>query len=81
MTLKREYISVTTNADGDGTGNGARTILGKLYCVKWIDGTFADGVDAVISCVGGIVDTTLLTLTDANIDAMYYPRNLVHSEA
>lgn len=74
-------INATTNGSGAATvtrgiqGGGGSMLL---YAVEWIDGDFADGVDAVLSCVNtvGGVDRTLLTLTDANNDAIYYPRVL-----
>jgi hypothetical protein len=58
-------------------------VNGYLEAVEWIDGSFANGVDAVISAynTGSAVDNTLLTLTNADDDAWYYPRVLVHSEA
>jgi hypothetical protein len=81
MTLKREYLSGITSTAGAATIYGQRTILGQLYQVKWIDGDLADGVDATLYAVGSIIDQTLTTLTDANSDAIYKPRDLQHSEA
>lgn len=77
-------LSVTTNAGGVGS---ASDILDAgqaylLHAVEWIDGTLVDGVDAVLSCIArplGMADKVLLTLTDANIDKTYYPRELEHS--
>jgi len=65
----------TTDATGALTVTGDVAIEGLLHSVEWIDGTFADGVDAVISLVrdDDASDITLLTLTDANIDKIYYP--------
>jgi hypothetical protein len=59
------------------------TARGILHAVEWIDGTFADGVDAVLSVVrdDNAADYTLLTLTNADIDKVYYPRELVHTVA
>ena len=55
-----------------------RLLLGPLalYAVEWIDGTLADGVGAVLSVTDtlGGVDKSLLTLTNANDDKLYYPR-------
>ena len=55
-------------------------MLGLLYAVEWIDGTLDDGVDGTLKAVttSSAVDMTLLTLTDANDDAFYYPRHQVH---
>lgn len=46
-----------------------------LYKVVWVDGTLDDGVDAVLSITNtqSGVDETILTLTDANSDKVYYP--------
>jgi hypothetical protein len=54
-----------------------------LYEVQWVDGDLADGVDAVLSVTGtpSGVDKTLLTLTNANNDAVYYPRVLESDNA
>lgn len=47
-----------------------------LYAVEWIDGDLEDGVDATLSMTSTSsgVDKTLLTLTNADNDAWYYPR-------
>jgi hypothetical protein len=72
----------TTDASGDLTVNSTENaIFGYLYAVRWIDGTFENGVDAVLSTVNHDAAATLLTLTDANDDAWYYPRSLVHDES
>ena len=70
-------LRLTTNGSGVGTANADLPIRGLLYAVEWVDGDLADGVDSVISVQngpGGAV--TLLTLTNANVDTMYYPREL-----
>lgn len=74
-TLSDLRINATTDASGDATETSA-SLQGLLYAIEWIDGDFADGVDAVISCIytGSGVDQTLITLTNANDDAWYYPR-------
>jgi len=76
--MKHMSLMGITSTAGGVTISGERSVLGRLYEVKWIDGTLADGVGAVLSAVGGVVDTTLLTLTAANSDAVYRPRALVH---
>jgi len=78
--LKSIKLTGTTSAGGAVTITATRSILARLYAVEWIDGTFDDGVDGTLSFVQSEseVDTTLLTLTDANSDAWYYPRALVH---
>jgi hypothetical protein len=73
----------TTIADGSATVLSEAAYVGKLFAVAWVDGNFTDGIDAVLSVTqtDGGVDYTLLTLTNADNDAMYYPRVVVHSEA
>lgn len=78
MILDEMELSGTTDGDGALTVNGESAILGRLYAIQWVDGDFTDGVDAVISTQGHGASKTLLTLTDANTDALYYPRDLVH---
>lgn len=80
-TMRRQVLLGTTSTAGAVIINGERTILGRLYAVKWIDGDLVDGVDAVLSAIGGVVDTPLLTLSNADNDAIYYPRNIMHSES
>jgi hypothetical protein len=82
---KLRYLQLTGTTDGSGdlTVNATKSITGWLYAVEWVLGTFAAGVDAVLSeqsRVSGVA-RTLLTLTDANANAIYYPRYIVHSEA
>jgi hypothetical protein len=79
-------VKLHGTTDGtDGTA-GAATILaplsltGLLHAVEWTDGDLANGVDAVLSLVrgDGAADVTLLTLTNADDDAIYYPRGEVN---
>lgn len=83
--MKPRYLELeaTTNGSGDATVNAAKQITGQLYAIEWVLGTFAAGVDATLteqSRPSGVA-RTLLTLTDANANAIYYPRYIVHSEA
>jgi hypothetical protein len=82
MRLKTRRLNVTTDASGDATTNDTLSIFGQLYAVETIDGDLADGVDLTLSVQSTESGTalTLLTLTDFNTDAMYYPRHLVHGE-
>ena len=81
--LKEAILVGTTSTAGAATINDTRATLGKLYAVEWIDGTLSDGVDAVLTCqnTASGVAQTLLTLTDANDDDWYYPRDVVHDLA
>lgn len=84
--IQQVKFAITTDGSGAYTstvatapqGEVSRDGLGPwlLYAVEWVDGALADGVDAVLSVTNTLsgVDLTLLTLTDANSDLMYYPR-------
>ena len=76
-------FSVTTDASGDGTATAVSPASGWLEAVDWIDGSFADGVDGTLTVTGtdSATDHTLLTLTNANSDAVYYPRRVVDTTA
>ena len=81
--LKEAILTGTTSTAGAATINDTKAILGRLYAVEWIDGTLSDGVDAVLTAqnTASAVAQTLLTLTDANDDDWYYPRDVVHDLA
>jgi hypothetical protein len=74
MNLKRYRIDVTTIADGSGSDTHDKYVRGFVHKVVWMDGDYADGVDAVLSVTEtpAGVDETLLTLTNANVDDVYY---------
>lgn len=77
----RTRINLTTPSDGTSKSELAPQVChGLLYKVTWIDGDYADGVDAVLSVTDtpSGVDETVLTLTNANDDARYYPRHAEH---
>jgi hypothetical protein len=76
-------LTGTTDGSGDLVVTGEFSILGWLVAVEWVDGDFADGVDAVLSVVDtpSGVDQTLLTLTDANDDKWYFPTGPEHDQA
>jgi len=79
--LKDRRLYGTTSAGGDATINDTMAIFGLLVAVSWIDGSLADGVDAVLSTQDSEGAQTLLTLTNANNDAVYYPRHDACSSA
>lgn len=79
-------FDITTDSSGDYTDSvyitertGQEAVL--LYAVDWQDGTLADGVDATLAMANDGVSTTILTLTDANNDAWYFPRELEDDNA
>ncbi len=74
-------LTGTSDATGDVTITATRSIVGKFYAVTWIDGDLADGVDGTLSVTvrpEAAADLVLLTLTNANVDAEYMPREPVH---
>lgn len=83
MSLRDVNLRGTTDENGDATINHDGLIKGRLYRVEWVDGDLADGVDGTITMQNtpSGVAQTVLTLTDANSDADYYPRVLVHDAA
>lgn len=79
--MKKVKLSITSDGSGDGTTTDTANIFGWLYAVQWLIGTCDAGVDVTLSTVNSDAAATLLTLTDANADALYYPRALIQSEA
>ena len=81
--LKWVKLYGTTATGGAVTVTAETSVRGLLHAVEWIDGDLADGVDAVLSVVrdDNAADYTLLTLTNADNDLVYYPRVIIHSEA
>lgn len=80
MSIENIDLRGTTAAGGTATITAGKSVIGRLLAVEWVDGTLVDGVDAVLKVTNrqSGVDRTLLTLTDANADAFYYPREQVH---
>lgn len=81
--IKSRKLTGTTAAGGGLTVDDTLSIVGELVAVEWAIGSFDAGVDAVLSVqtTESGVAQTLLTLTDANANAWYRVRHLVHSEA
>lgn len=82
--LETLVLSITTDGSGDATVNSSYLIYGTLYAVEWVQGTLASGAaDATLtvqSTPSGVA-YTLLTLTNAAGNAMYYPRALLNDLA
>ncbi len=83
MKLQAIPLMGTTNGSGAATITATIPTFGLLQSVEWVDGDLVDGVDAVLSVTDNQsgVDSTLLTLTNANSDAWYYPRQVAHDNA
>ena len=71
-----------TDASEAMTETSTRTVMGFIEKILWVDGTFVDGVDCVLSATetANGVDEVLWTGTDVNSDATYYPRALIHGD-
>lgn len=75
--MQVKVINITTDENGDFVGSLVVKTPAKLHMAQWVDGDLVDGVDAVLICTQftpRTLVTTLLDLTDANNDAVYYPR-------
>lgn len=68
-------LDVTVDASGDGNTTG-NAVMGTLYAVQLVDGTFDDGVDVTITAEQGDLSIPLLVKADFNSDQMVYPRVL-----
>lgn len=79
--IKFRKLEGTTNSSGAVTITADEAIYGMAYGFKWVDGGLTDGVDATLSITDTPegVDTTLLTLTNANDDAFYILREQAKS--
>lgn len=75
--MKVVSIPVTTDSGGAFVGTHVVKTPAKLQAAQWIKGTLANGVDATLIVTQfspRTLVTTLLTLTDANADALYHPK-------
>jgi predicted RecA/RadA family phage recombinase len=78
--MKKQTISVTTIADGSGTGIG-HSVFGELCAVEYQPGTIATGATITLTC-DGVGSKPLLTKASAGTAvAWFYPRDLVHAVA
>ena len=83
MSIQTIKLTGTTDGSQNATIVAERPVTGYLEMVDWIDGDLTDGVDAVLSSTltSSGTSQTLLTLTNANSDAVYYPRRVVDTTA
>lgn len=78
--MKRQRISLTTDASGDAAVTGV-AVLGKLYAIEYRPGTIATGATLTVTCEA---DSSKPLLTKANAgtsNLWFYPRDLVHGVA
>ena len=83
MSIQTIKLTGTTDGSQNATIVAERPVTGYLEMVDWIDGDLTDGVDAVLSSTltSSGTSQTLLTLTNANSDAVYYPGRVVDTTA
>lgn len=68
-------MPVTCDTAGAGTTLFEENdIVGLVYAVQLIDGTFADGVDVTVTVEQGDLSIPILAKVDFNTDQMVYPR-------
>lgn len=83
--LSEIRLTGTTAADGSLTVTATRSVLGVLYAVEWIDGTFDNNVTFTLSCTDSPsgADQTLLAISagSADNDEFFYPRDAIVSLA
>lgn len=75
--MQVKVFNILTNGSGAYVGTLAVRTPAKLVAAQWVDGDLVDGVDATLICTQFTprdLVTTLLTLTNANNDAFYYPK-------
>jgi hypothetical protein len=81
MFCKRETVTITTAADGTGTGY-SNVVNGRILSVQYVkptSGGFSDGVDFNITTE--TTGQTVLAKNDVNASAIHCPRQAVHSVA
>lgn len=83
MSLHTVKLTGTTDGSQNATITAEKAVFGYLEMVDWVDGDLTDGIDSVLSVASTSSGTsqTLLTLTNANSDAVYYPRRVVDTTA
>lgn len=75
--IRVRVFNIVTDENGDYVGTLTVRTPAKLYAAQWVDGDLVDGVDATLICTQfspRTLVTTLLTLTNADDDALYYPQ-------
>lgn len=68
-------VSLTTDSSGAATGY-TPTFTGRIHSIRYLKSTFDNGVDFTITLDG--TGEAILTLTDQNASAQWYPRVQVH---
>lgn len=71
--LKPFVLSITTDASGNGSAE-IQKVLGRVYAVQLVDGTFDDGVDVTLTSEDADLSIPILAKLNFNTDQMVYPR-------
>ena len=69
-----KVIPITVDASGDGSATVNIPGSPLLYGVQYIKNNYADGVDMTLTTANSVIASTLLTITNMNASASYYPR-------
>jgi hypothetical protein len=78
MYAERHVITITTDGSGNGTGY-TPNVTGKVLTIRYVKTDFADGIDFVATLEA--TGEAILTATDCNASASFYPRVPVDDEA
>lgn len=71
--MKAVKLALTTDASGNATTTAER-VMGRVYAVQLVDGTFDDGVDITLTCESPDLSIPILAKVNFNTDQMVYPR-------
>ncbi len=74
MAFKKTIITVTTAADGTGTGTGPEAVDAMLWSVEYVKVDYADGVDVTINNVYAEGADAQVVFTNLNAAAKLAPR-------
>lgn len=73
--LRRETVTITTDASGDGTGYTG-TVTGTIRSIRYVKTDYATGVDMTIT--GETTGIAIVTLTNYDASGTVYPRAATH---
>lgn len=76
MKIVKLELTCDTGGAATATHDITDPVVGYVYAVQLIDGTFADGVDVTVTVEEGDLSIPVLTKADWNTDQMVYPRVL-----
>jgi len=72
--MEKLTVTITVDASGDGTGYLSSKLginNGFIRAIQYVKDDYADGIDIVIS--GNVTGIPILTVTNMNTAAFYYP--------